>query len=155
MGFATGVFAGSAFAGSIATASDTTLTPPLFLRFVDSGIRQLRSGGIEVREVTIKRGSRLPAWSFQITREDGEPVVLTGATLTLRIRNRHTGTLVVNDAAISVTDAEQGLCSYAWAAADTASAYEGLAEVTVTNGSSVPMLVPTLGYVAVHVPDSL
>jgi hypothetical protein len=108
-----------------------------------------------LEEITIKRGSRLPAATFQVTKTNGDPVSLTGCTVTLRIRDRHTGTLIVNDAAVSVIDAEQGQCSYAWAAADTQTAREGLAEVTVTNGSSLPLIVPTLGYTPVHITDSL
>jgi len=65
-------------------------------------------------------GDSAPDVTFTITREDGSIVVLTGATVKLRILDPKTGERT-NDAhsSCNITDALNGICIYSWAVGGT------------------------------------
>src|SRR5579871_2069917 len=80
----------------------------------------------------IKRGDRLPVLAFTLTDGNGNPVNLTGATVTLNMVNQ-AGSLVISDAACVVDSALGGTGHYAWGGSDTTTVGTYYAEIAVSN----------------------
>lgn len=65
-------------------------------------------------------GATLPLWNVTIADDSGAAVNLTGATLSLIIRNTRTLTDQTGAGSWSITSATAGQAQYTWAAADSA-----------------------------------
>lgn len=68
----------------------------------------------------IIQGSTRPTLPVVFVKNDGSPVVITGATLTGKIRKQGTATSAVLAGSISVTDGPNGKAVLAYASADVA-----------------------------------
>lgn len=69
-------------------------------------------------------GQLLPVWTVTFTDDSGATLNLTGATLTLQIRNKSSGAVTSGAGSFVVTSASTGLATYSPDAADVAAAGE-------------------------------
>jgi len=92
------------------------------------------------KRFTLAVGQRLPALRVQLLSERGQPIDITGATVTFSMKDR-SGAYAVQAGGASVENANEGIVSYAWtvAAVDMAGVYFG--QFTITIGG-VAYLVP-------------
>ena len=81
--------------------------------------------------IKIVQNDTKPILEFTITQE-GSPVDLTGATVKFYMKNNDTGSVKINGAACSISDAVNGKCRYVWQSGDTNTVGTYLAEVEVT-----------------------
>lgn len=79
----------------------------------------------------ITQGDTWPPITVSLTGSDGEAVDLTGATVTFSMRTA-SGTVLIDKASCSVTNAVAGEVMYTWTDTDTAVAGEHQAEFEVT-----------------------
>jgi len=94
-------------------------------------------------------GDLLPIITATLLDREGDPVNLTGATVTFRMRNHGNGhTAVANGAAEVVGDATDGNVRYVWQEGDTDRHGEYRAEWIVTVDSR-PQTVPNADWVDV------
>lgn len=70
-------------------------------------------------DFNIKAGDLLPAITAALRDPNGEPIDLTGATVTFRMRKRGATALTVDDAATVVGTATAGNVRYDWLAGNT------------------------------------
>lgn len=84
-------------------------------------------------------GATLPQWAATITDDSGAAVNLTGATLSLIIRNTQTGQETTGAGAWTITNATNGQASYAWAAGDSAVAgvYSLIVKIAFSGGGEM------------------
>ena len=103
----------------------------------------------------IKKNDRRPRWRVQLTA-NGLPVNITGNS---GVKFTMAATAVsapkVNKASMTVIDALTGVVEYAWAAGDTDTAGQFLAEVEVDWGGSETQSFPSVGYFQIEITDDL
>lgn len=104
-------------------------------------------GGSSRPVLSMKVGDRAPLLRAMLVDDAGNPVNLTGATVTFRMKSRSGGSLKVN-AAASVVDAVNGVAQYTWAATDTDTAGYYRAEFGVSFGGPMET-VPASGTMTV------
>lgn len=80
----------------------------------------------------IIQGSTRPSLPLKLEKDDGSPVVITGATMTGKIRKMGTATSSVLAGTITVTDGTLGEATLAYAAADVALAGTFVVQITAT-----------------------
>lgn len=94
-------------------------------------------------------GDLLPIITATLLDRNGDPVDLTGASVTFRMRDHASGYTAVNDAVAMIDgDPTDGQVSYVWVAGDTDRHGEYLAEWIVTIDSK-QQTVPNDGWVTV------
>lgn len=81
-------------------------------------------------------GQLIPIMGVQITLDDTTHPNLTGATLSMIIRNRNTGAESIAIGTFTITDAANGKFTYTWVTADTANAghYDLFVAANTANG---------------------
>jgi len=104
-------------------------------------------GDAFVRTVYLVKGSTGPDLQITLKDQDGNPVDLTGATVTFSMVNTSTGATKVNAASATVTDAAGGKFKYSWGASDLDEAGNFLGEFTVTVGTDVQKIYEGLNIV--------
>ena len=109
---------------------------------------------------TIKRGDTRPAFLVTLKDGNGNPINLTGCSVTFVMKSAdagdNVGPVITSAAAIpSPTSSNVGQVSYNWAAGDTyyAGNYWGEFKVNFTDGSV--MTFPNTGYLGIVVWDDL
>jgi hypothetical protein len=65
-------------------------------------------------------GATLPQWQVTLVDDAGDPLNLTGATLSLLIYNTETGVETTGAGTWNITNASAGQATYAWSATDSA-----------------------------------
>lgn len=101
-------------------------------------------------KVTIKRGDRLPVLSRQFTL-DGDPIDLTGATVTFDMWNAITGTQVITSGVCTLVTPGTGDVEYPWSSADaTLSAGQYLGAFTATFAGKT-MTAPNNGMITIEI----
>lgn len=119
-----------------------------------TGTNGFYRSGKRVTDFWTKKGDTSPPISGYLQAADGSRPNLTGATVTVKVKDMATNTTVV-DAACTVTDAVNAAISYAWATADTLTAYEGRLEFEVVFADSTVETFPKPGFIALHVEDDV
>lgn len=104
-------------------------------------------------DVTIKQGSTSPALTQTILDGSGNPLDLTGATVSLAIRALTAANATVNPATVS--DALSGLVSYTFTTTDTAVPGIYTAEFIVTLSGGAVYTWPNDGYLEISVEPNL
>jgi hypothetical protein len=84
----------------------------------------------------IKQHDRLPSLQATLLDGNGQPINLTGATVTFTMVNA-AGSVIVNDAAATVVNATAGVVAYAWGVSDTTNSGTFYGEFEVTSGGLV------------------
>lgn len=104
-------------------------------------------------DFSIKSGSTAPA--LEVTLMDGDvPLSLTGATVTLTMRRKESGPLVIDDAPVTILDAANGTVSYQWQPGDTVDHGDFLVQWTVTFADMRVQHFPVDGFTTVTIfPD--
>ncbi len=69
-------------------------------------------------------GQLLPVWTVTFQDDSGVALDLTGASLTLQIRNRSSGAVTSGAGSFVITSASTGVATYSPASADVATAGE-------------------------------
>lgn len=94
-----------------------------------------------------------PALEATLTKGDGTAQDLTGATVTLYMERRSTGTIKINGAAVTIVSAVAGTVKYTFTGTDTDTPGIYRAQWHVAGLSPTPVRFPTAhpGYFAVHV----
>lgn len=101
----------------------------------------------------IKTGATGPAFQGKCKAPDGTYVNLTGIT-SAKLRVRHeNGTLLVNDATMTVVDAPNGEVSYSWGSTDTATPGRARAEVEIVFSGGEKQVYPSRGHIDVIIND--
>jgi len=103
-----------------------------------------------VSDFSLKAHDRLPPIKAVISGGGGQPLDLTGATVTFIMRNKTGGTPKVNSAAVLV-DAAAGSVRYDWAEGDTDTAGSYQAEWQITWADGKQQTAPTLTYHTIDV----
>ena len=101
-------------------------------------------------DFSIKSHDRLPSIKATLSGGGGQPLDLTGATVTFIMRNKSGGAPKVNAAAV-VVDAAAGSVRYDWLATDTDIAGSYQAEWQITWSDGKQQTAPTLSYHTVDV----
>jgi len=105
--------------------------------------------------VLLKTGDLRPYLRCQIiSRATGQPVNVTGATVTFSMRVIG-GTNVINEAAGAVEAGDDGIIRYAWQTSDTATAGSYQGEFFVDAGSGNKFSVPQDGYISIVIREDL
>ncbi len=81
--------------------------------------------------IKIVQNDTKPYLEFEIT-QDGAPVNLTGATAKFYMKDAVSGSVKINGASCSITDAPKGKCRYVWTSSDTNTVGTYLGEVEIT-----------------------
>lgn len=105
-------------------------------------------------DLTIRQGDTTPAFIWTVTDQNGNPVDLTAATATLRVRQLSSGSPIVN-AAMTVTNAAAGVVEYAWAATDTQLIGMYMAEIQVVFSDSSTYTYPNEGFLSIEIQQNL
>ena len=105
----------------------------------------------------IKKGDRKPELQVQLINAANNAAIDLSAASGVKfyMKNRSTGTLTVNGAAATVTDAANGKVKYSWDADDTTTAGDFLCEFKIDWGSSLYQTVPVLTNLVVKIVDDL
>lgn len=82
-------------------------------------------------------GATLPLWNATLSDDTGAAVNLTGATLSLIIRNTRTLTDQTGAGSWTITGATAGQAQYTWAAADSATIGDYVLIVVATYAGGV------------------
>lgn len=98
----------------------------------------------------IKQGDISPAFQTTLTDSAGAPILLTGASVTFRMRKHNMPTYTV-EAAATIVNVSTGVVKYDWIAADTATDGVYLAEWYVVYSDGADETFPNEGYDTVHV----
>lgn len=101
-------------------------------------------------DVSIRKGDRLPQLDRQFIL-DGSGVNLSGATVTFNMYNASTGTQVITNGTVTVTNDATGEVRYSWTAADAlldAATY--IASFTATYGDGRKLTAPNSGMIVVE-----
>ena len=107
--------------------------------------------------IPIKRGDTLPTATIYVTDANGDPLDLTDVTSAVfkMYTDNQPRVEKVSAAANVVSPATGGAIEYGWAEADTDTAGEYLAEVTLTFTDGGILTYPTEGFYRVRVWDNL
>ena len=84
----------------------------------------------------VKKGDRLPSLQATLVDGNGNPVVLTGATVVFNM-NDAAGNVKIASGSVSVVSATGGTVAYAWGASDTNTVGTFYGEFAVTIGGLV------------------
>jgi hypothetical protein len=106
-------------------------------------------------DIAIRQLNTSPAFVQVIYDADGVPLDLTGGTVALVMRAITSNTPITLAGTVTVTDAPNGVVSYAWNAADTAVVGIYQAEFVVTQADTTIYTYPNDGYLEVSVEESL
>jgi hypothetical protein len=106
-------------------------------------------------DFTIKEGDTAPALRVQFVHPDGSPVNLTGADVTVVIRPRGGGELLLDSPASIVGDPLDGNVEYAWQPGDTDSPGAYDAEWPTTWALGGEQTFPTEGYTTIEITADL
>jgi hypothetical protein len=98
----------------------------------------------------IRQGDTSPAIEAQLQDDTGQPVDLTGSSVSFRMAPPD-GDQTVVDSSASIDDASNGRVSYAWSQSDTESAGHYNAEFVVDASTTYP----NDDYIVVKVTESL
>lgn len=102
-------------------------------------------------DITIKAGDRLPviARTFSL---DGEPIVLSGATVVFNMWDAATGTQVITNGACTIISALDGQVEYSWTAGDaTLAAGQYLASFKATFAGPRSVTAPNNGMIVIEI----
>lgn len=105
-------------------------------------------------DLTIRQGDTTPAFTTTVTDQSGDPLNLTGATVTFIMRALSAATPAVN-AAMAITDAAAGAVQYSWSSSDTETPGLYMAELHVTLEGGGTYTYPNVGYLQIEVEESL
>lgn len=111
--------------------------------------------------IRIKAGDTAPAVNATLFDAAGEPVDLNGASVRfVAAVNNDSHAVLVDSAATLVqvasgTDGSKGMVRYDWAAGDTTTAEECVAEFEVTYSDGTVQTFPTEGYIPMTIEDDL
>lgn len=105
-------------------------------------------------DLTIRQNDTSPAFTAQVTDQNGNPLNLTGATVTFVMRALSSSTVTTN-AAMSITNPTAGEVLYNWSTSDTLTAGLYMVELHVLNSDSSTYTYPNTGYMSVEVEESL
>jgi hypothetical protein len=97
----------------------------------------------------MKEGDVLPRLRLLLRDEQNQPVVLTGASVTLQIQNRDTGDLLSPVSMTLDADTTNGYVNYYWAEGNEAGVYNCV--VIVTYANLKVQTFPTDGYFVMEV----
>ena len=104
-----------------------------------------------MEQFEIKRGDTSPAFRYALTPAS---VVLTGATVRFRMRNR-AGTKVIDRAATIITPTGTPTVEYVWQAGDTAIADYFEAEFCVSYADGSIETFPSAGFIPVFISENV
>lgn len=103
-------------------------------------------------DFVIKAGDRLPKLRQTLYDGAGVALDLTGATVTMRLRDQKGTTLkTLTGSAAVIAPATSGVVEFSWGSSDTDTPGEYFAEWVLTYAGSVTRTVPAPGYVHVSV----
>ena len=105
-------------------------------------------------DLIIGQGATSPALTATMTDQSGNPVNLSGCTVTFVMRSLFSSTPVVNTTA-TITNAAAGTVQYSWLATDTATSGLYSGQFQVVTGSGTTFSAPTDGYLEISIEDSL
>jgi hypothetical protein len=74
----------------------------------------------------MQQGATLPALQYAAQDDNGNPINITGATLTLYFYDPETNQYVQGNGAWMITNGAGGLATYAWDVTDTANSFTGM-----------------------------
>ncbi len=103
----------------------------------------------------IKQGDTSPGLQYLLTDAGGNPIALSGATVTFWMSAvPHTDPLVAGGA-VDVIDPATGFVEYVWQAGDTANAgrFKGEFRITFANGKKIS--APNHGYMDIFIESEL
>lgn len=80
-------------------------------------------------------GAQRPSQTITWSDEDGDALDLTGATITARLRSRLTGEAIDSDGTFTITDAPDGVFTWAYGEDDVETAGDYDVQFTATYGS--------------------
>ena len=106
-------------------------------------------------DLFIKKGARRPLLKATLLTEDGTPLDLTGATVKLTMSHKRTGQVKLSLVTVTIVTPAAGIVQYAWATGDTDTPGEYDAEFQVTLADTTVLVVPSDGYLAISVLDTL
>jgi len=126
----------------------TTLRFPYSVSIVNGGALRLTiynpkidetvyAGGDDVADITVYKGDYGYDLQFTITDVDGDPINLTGATITFRVAAYDDSELLVNGSCVIVVAAD-GTCVYTTASGDFDDADDYEAELRIVYGGATP-----------------
>ena len=107
-------------------------------------------------DIQFKRGSTLPIYQITLYRPDSPttPLPLAGAEVRLVAKSKLTGATVI-DEPLEILDAAAGLCQFSREVGDYQQGDRCKAEIIVTFGNGAVLILPTTGYYALTIEDSL
>lgn len=106
------------------------------------------------RVFKLKVGNTAPAMVVALTNADGSVVVLTSATIALKIRREDLSADVVSRT-MTIVSATLGTCSYQWVTADSATPGRYRMDIVVTFPSTEVATFPVDGHLTLVVGESL
>lgn len=102
----------------------------------------------------IKKGDRLPLLEVQLLDSEQQPIDLTTATVTFRMKARGGTSLKASGTCTQPNGGADGVVRFAWGASDTDTAGTYNAEFSCNFSNSL-QTVPSSGYVTIVVEDIL
>lgn len=105
-------------------------------------------------DFTIKQNDTSPIFQRTLLDDAGAAVNLTTATATFKMYDQLRTTEIISSAA-TITDAANGVVTYPWLAADTATEGWYWAEIEVTYADSSIETFPNSGYLSIKIPKEL
>lgn len=105
-------------------------------------------------DLTIRQGDTSPALTQAVTDPAGNMLDLTGATVTFVMRELNASAPTVN-AAMAISNPTMGIVTYAWSAADTATAGFFMGEIRCTLADGSTYTYPNDGYLTIEIEENL
>lgn len=106
-------------------------------------------------DFSIKRNDTEPPLKATLEDGDGDPVDVSGATVTFHMKESRSGQTVVDKPATLVNDGEDGQVKYSWDGEDTEDAGEYDAEFEVEYGAGGVETFPNSGFLTVEVDEDI
>lgn len=110
----------------------------------------------ELYDFYIKVGNTGPDLQVELLDEDGDVIDITGySTIKFSMRNKRTGTTVIDGVAAVEVTVNPGVIKYEWVAADTATPGEYEGEFEVVLGSTQKISFPNKGFISILISESI
>ena len=102
----------------------------------------------------LKQLDTAPVFQYTVLDEDGVAIVLTGATVTFYMQDEN-GITIIDNAAVTITDATNGVVEYQWVTADSDVSGIFFAEYVITFGDGTIRTSPDPGWIIVVISPSI